>query len=123
MLLDIIGMDYQKLSDDTFELDMKIRFAAICDRSGQIICGGMRGGTKSLLSPDQTKTSVLQAWNRWKLRDTMENSIGKGKYAMAEYEKVRRFTIPVDTEHLLLVSTEVNADLNMIYDILKLIHG
>jgi hypothetical protein len=53
----------------------------------------------------------------------MENSIGKGKYAMAEYEKVRRFTIPVDTEHLLLVSTEVNADLNMIYDILKLIHG
>ena len=42
---------------------------------------------------------------------------------MAEYEKVRRFTIPVDNEHLLLVGTEVDADLNMIYDILKLIHG
>ena len=63
MLLFIIVMDYQKLSNDTFELDKKIRFAAICDRSGEIKYGGMRGGTNSLLSPDQTKTSVLQAWN------------------------------------------------------------
>jgi hypothetical protein len=123
MLLYMIVMDYQKLSNDTFDIDRKIRFAAICDRSGEIKYGGMRGGTNSLLSPDQTKTSVLQAWNRWKLRDTMESTIGKGKYAMAEYEKVRRFTIPVDSEHLLLVSTEVDADLNMVYDILKLIHG
>jgi hypothetical protein len=83
---------------------------------------GVREGTKSLLSQEQTEESVLQAWNRWKLRDTMESRIGKGKFAMAEYEKVRRFTIPVDNEHLLLVSTEVDADLNMIYNILKLIH-
>ena len=53
----------------------------------------------------------------------MEGSIGKGKFAMAEYEKVRRFTILVDNEHLLLVSTEVDTDLNIIYDILKLRHG
>lgn len=39
MLLYIIVMDYQKLSNDTFELDKKIRFAAICDRSGEIIMG------------------------------------------------------------------------------------
>ena len=32
---------------------------------------------------------------------------------MAEYEKVRRFTIPVDNEDLLLVSTEVDSDLNI----------
>ena len=38
---------------------------------------------------------------------------------MAEYEKVRRFAIPVDNEHLLLISTEVDAELNMIYDTLK----
>ena len=75
-----------------------------------------------MLPPDLTKASVLQAWYRWKLRDAMESSIGKGRFAMAEYEKVRRFAIPVDNEHLLLVSTEVDAKLNMIYDILKQIH-
>jgi hypothetical protein len=53
----------------------------------------------------------------------MESTIGKGKFAMAEYEKVRRFTIPVDNEHLLLVSTEVDADLSIIYRILKLVHS
>ena len=78
--------------------------------------------SNSLLSPDLTKASVLQAWNRWKLRDTMKSSIGKGKFAMAEYEEVRRFTIPIDNEYFLLVSTEIDTELSMIYDILKLIH-
>ena len=56
------------------------------------------------------------------LRRPETQSIGKGKFAMAGCEKVKRFTIPVDNEHLLLVSTEVEAELNIIYDILKLIH-
>jgi hypothetical protein len=116
-------MDYSKLCKDIFDLDQKIRFAAICDRSGQVKYGGLREGTKSLLSSEQTKESVLQAWNRWNLRNAMESKIGKGRFAMAEYEKVKRYTIPVDNEHLLLVSTEVNADLNIIYNILKLSHG
>ena len=42
------------------------------------------------------------------------------KFAMAEHEKVR-FTIPVDNEHLLLVSTKVDSDHNIFYNILKLI--
>ena len=52
----------------------------------------------------------------------MESSIGKGRFSMTEYEKVKRFTVPIDNEHLLLVSTEVDADLSIIYNILKLIH-
>ncbi len=52
----------------------------------------------------------------------MKSSIGKGKFAMAEDERVRRFAILADNEHLLLRSTEVDAELNMIYDTLKLIH-
>ena len=107
---------------DIFGLDQKIRFAAVCDRTSDIKHGGQREGVRSFLSTEQTRQSVQQAWNRWKLRGAMESTIGKGKFAMAEYEKVRRFTIPIDNEHLLLVSTEVDADLNIIYKILKLIH-
>jgi hypothetical protein len=114
-------MDYSRLCKDIFDLDQKIRFAAICDRTGETKYGGLREGITSLLSSDQTKESVLHAWNRWKLRNAMESSIGKGRFSMTEYEKVKRFTIPVDNEHLLLVSTEVDADLSIIYNILKLI--
>ncbi|HJT84019.1 MAG TPA: DUF6659 family protein [Nitrososphaeraceae archaeon] len=115
-------MDYSWLCKEIFRIDQKIRFAAICDRNGEIKYGGLREGLTSLLSSDQTKESVQQAWNRWKLRNAMESSIGKGKFSMTEYEKVKRFTLPVDNEHLLLVSTEVDADLSIIYNILRLIH-
>ena len=54
-------MDYQKLSKGTFDLDRMIRFAAICDRTGEIKFGGVHEGTYGLLSLDQTKASVLQA--------------------------------------------------------------
>jgi hypothetical protein len=49
--------------------------------------------------------------------------VGKGRYAMAEYEKVKRITIPLeDNSHLLLVTTGVNADHSKIIEqVLKLV--
>jgi hypothetical protein len=76
-------MDYSRLCKGIFDLDQKIRFAAICNRTGEIKYGGQCEGVRSYLSLEQTKESVQQAWNRWKLRDAMESTIGKGKFAMA----------------------------------------
>jgi ribosomal protein L25 (general stress protein Ctc) len=43
--------------------------------------------------------------------------VGKGRYAMAEYEKLKRITIPLDDDsHLLLITTEVDADHDKIID-------
>jgi hypothetical protein len=53
----------------------------------------------------------------------MEITRCNGKQDWKRKVCVKRFTIPVDNEHLLLVSTEVDADLSIIYNILKLIHG
>ena len=49
--------------------------------------------------------------------------VGKGRYAMAEYEKVKRITIPLeDNSHLLLITTRVNADHSKkIEQVLKLV--
>jgi len=47
---------------------------------------------------------------------------GKGKYAMTEYEKIKRITIPLDDEHLLLITIEVEADhAQIISNVLKLL--
>jgi len=40
----------------------------------------------------------------------LATKVGKGKYAMAEYEKIKRISIPSDVDHLILVTTEVAAD-------------
>ena len=115
-------MDYGKLCKEILDLDPKIRFAGICDDTGETKFGGQREGIKNLLSPEETKRSNLQALARWALRNSLSPKVGKGKYAMAEYEKVKRITIPLDNSHLLLVTTEVNADHSRLIDqVLKLV--
>jgi hypothetical protein len=117
-------MDYDKLCKDILDLDSKVRFAGVCDESGEIRFGGQREGVKNLLSPDETKKSNLQAMARWGLRNSLAPKVGRGKYAMAEYEKIKRITFPLGPEHLLLVTTEVDAQhVNVIDRILKRLEG
>ena len=117
------AMDYGKLCKWILELDPKIRFAGVCDDTGEIKFGGQREGVQNLLSSEETKRSNLQALARWALRNTLSSKVGKGRYAMAEYEKVKRITIPLkDNSFLLLVTTEVNAHHSRIIEqVLKLV--
>ena len=115
-------MDYDSLCKHILNVDPKVRFAGICDDSGEIKYGGQREGIKNLLSPEETKRSNLQALARWGLRNALAAKTGKGKYAMAEYEKIKRITVPLENDHLLLVTTEVEADHGrIINNVLKLL--
>jgi hypothetical protein len=115
-------MDYDSLCKHILNVDPKVRFAGICDESGEIKYGGQREGIKNLLSPEETKRSNLQALARWGLRNVLASKIGQGKYAMAEYEKIKRITVPLENDHLLLVTTEVEANhIGIINNVLKLV--
>ena len=107
-------MDFNRLCKEILGLESKIRFAGVCDDSGEIKYGGQREGIITLLSPDETKRSNLQALARWALRNSLSPKVGKGRYVMAEYEKIKRITFPLEGDHLLLVTTEVDADHNKI---------
>jgi hypothetical protein len=113
---------YDRLCKEILNLDPKIRFAGICDDTGEIKYGGQRKGVKNLLSPEETKKSNLQALARWGLRNALAPKVGKGRYAMAEYEKIKRITIPLEDDNLLLVTTEVEVDhVKIINDVRKLV--
>jgi hypothetical protein len=109
-------MDYVKLCKDILDIDPKIRYAGVCDDTGETKYGGQRQGVQNLLSPEETKRSNLQALARWALRNALAPKIGKGKYALAEYEKLKRITVPLENYHLLLVTTEIEADHQKIID-------
>ncbi len=114
-------MDYDQLCKFILDMDPKIRFAGICDESGEIIYGGQRSSVKNLLTSEESKRSLQQAWARWRLRNELAHKIGRCKYAMAEYEKIKRITIAIDESHLLLVTTDVSADhTRIINEILKM---
>lgn len=110
------NMDYDNLCKEILEQDENIRFAGVCDDTGQIRYGGQRQGVNNLLSSEETKRSNLQALARWSLRNSLAPKIGNGRYAMAEYEKIKRITFPLENFHLLLITTEVQADHGKIID-------
>src|SRR5215218_5513829 len=103
-------MDYQKLQVDIMNIDPKIRLVTICDINGKVMFSNHRQGVKNLLSTEESKESLELAANSWKIRSKLAPKIGKGKYVLAEYEKIKRITIPLGDNHLLYITTEVSAD-------------
>lgn len=92
------------------EIDPKVRFATIFDTNGIILYSAHRDGVTNLLSPDENQKSLDQAISAWKARDEFTSKIGKGKYVLAVYEKIKRITMPLDDEHFLYITTEASAN-------------
>ena len=112
-------MDYDKLSKDILDLDSKIRFVGVCADSGETRYGYQREGVKNLLSHDESKKSNLQAMTRWGLRNSLATKICRGRHTMAEDQKIMRMTIPLSIDHVMLITTEVTAILEIINNLLK----
>lgn len=111
-------MDYRKLYQDIMDLDPNIRLVTICDANGKVVYSDHRTGVKNLLTPEESKKSLELAINAWKTRSELSPKIGQGKYVLAEYERLKRITMPLSNDpenHLLYITTEPQADhLNVI---------
>jgi hypothetical protein len=117
-------MNYQKLQTDIMNIDPKIRLVTICDINGKVMFSDHRQGVKNLLSPEESKESLELAVNSWKIRSKLAPKIGKGKYVLAEYEKIKRITMPFGDDLLLYLTSEPQADhFNIINRIRKLEAG
>jgi len=92
------------------EIDPKIRFATIFDMDGKVMFSAHRDGIENLLTSEESKRSLQLAINAWKSRNEVSDKIGKGKYALVEYEKLKRITMPLDSNHILYITTDVEAD-------------
>src|ERR671925_1746059 len=109
-------MDYKRTYDDIMNIDPKIRLVTICDLGGKIMHSGHRQGVTNLLTPEESKKSLDLAINAWKVRSELAPKIGKGRYVLAEYEKIKRITMPLGNNRLLYITTEVEADHSKIID-------
>lgn len=117
-------MDFNRLFTDILKIDSTIRYAAIQNHNGEKICGGFRDNVRPILSDDELKMMHYYASQRWHTRKNIEHKLGNIKYAMAEYDKLKRISFPIDKNHLLMLATEINTDhTNVINKVLKLIHG
>jgi len=109
-------LDYDKFCSQILDAEPKIRFATVYDEWANKIGGGMRDGVENLLSPHTENELVNISTLDWKARKDMSKWLGKTKYTLAEYDKVKRFSFYLGDDHLLLVSTEKDCDTNTVVD-------
>ena len=95
---------------DIVNIDPRIRLVTICDSKGNVMLSRHRSGVQNLLDKEQSKKSLDLAMDSWRERSDISQQIGKGKYVLAEYEKIKRITLPFGENLLLYLTTEVDAD-------------
>ncbi|HET6516682.1 MAG TPA: hypothetical protein VFG25_00435 [Nitrosopumilaceae archaeon] len=69
----------------------------------------MRGGITNLLTPQETEKSLRDTYSRWEMRQSLSPKLGRPIYAMAQFEKIKRITIPFTKRGVILVSMEPQA--------------
>ncbi len=102
-------MSFERLLEQIMDTDKHIRYATICDMEGNEVQTRIRDGVTPLLNEDETKETLRYAVNAWKARNKFAPKIGKGKYVLAVYENLRRLTLPLGSNHMLLVTWGTDA--------------
>ncbi|MEK0320378.1 MAG: hypothetical protein QQN61_04710 [Nitrosopumilus sp.] len=110
----MINLEYEKICDEILECDEKIRYVGVYDYGE--LHDKMRSGLKSHLSREETELSLSQAIYRWSTRKKTAGKIGNPIFALAKYEKIFRITVPTSGAGLILISTELDADVIKIID-------
>ena len=92
--------------DKILAIDENIRFVAISDLDGNLIASKSRPGANLYLTPESTKDTLHHAASAWKSRMKHFDEIGRGLYTIAVYEKLRRVTMPLSNDKILLVTID-----------------
>ncbi len=115
--------EFYTVYNSIMNLDDKVRFVTVLDSNGEILFGGQREGIQNYLSDEDQKKSIKHVTDAWFNRNQFSSGIGNGKYAMAEYEKVKRFTFPLkNSRNIVYITTEPDVDhCSFVEDVLKII--
>ena len=112
--------DEGRLVSMLLEANKNVRYACICDSEGKILWNSRRNDIQSMLTLQDTRDSIKKACENWMERDKLSEKIGRGRYAIVDYEKLKRITIPLKNNHLLYMHVEPDKPA-YIGDILKII--
>jgi hypothetical protein len=100
-------ISYDEICEVLLRIDPSIRYVGILD--GEKIIFRKRTGLYSLLNTSENIKSATHALMRWQSRRVFAAKFGMPIYAMAEYKLVKRITMQIKGNTLLLVSTDKDA--------------
>ena len=100
----VVDLEFEKFCTKILRLDKNIRYVGIYYKSNLYI--KMRDDVSNLLTPQETEKSLQDTYSRWETRQSLAPKLGMPLYAMAEYEKIKRITIPFGKRGIILISME-----------------
>ena len=109
-------INYDELSKQISDLEPQIRFAAIVNSKGELIAGGQKNSVEKILDNDEINMSIHYALQKRDLYTNLAYKIGRERYSITEYEKVTMISIPINSQELLLISTEPRVNYFTIID-------
>jgi hypothetical protein len=97
---------FEKICNDIFALSPTIRSAAVIDKMGKLVAGGMRKGIKSMEDTENTQKLYVEFALRSIMREDFDEEFGKTIYSFSEREKIKLASFPLDDKHILRVSID-----------------
>ena len=117
-------MNYDKLCKDIFEIDSSVRFVNVYNKNGEVVSGGMHKDKESLLNREEGLMSLYYSKHIFEKHKNLSHRIGKERYSMTEYQKVKMISISLQDGNLLLISIETKSDhCKMIDNMLKVVEN
>ena len=100
-------ISYDEICEILLRVDSSIRYVGILD--GEKITFRKRTGLYSLLNTSENIKSATHALMRWQSRRVFASKFGMPLYTMTEYKLIKRITMQLKGNIMLLVSTDKDA--------------
>lgn len=101
----MMQVQYDKICNEAFKFDRRVRFASILDESGRTIAGGMRKGIPSLEPQSEDLRLIANITIQLSTDKTWDKYFGKTQFTFIKREKLSMITFPLG-KMLMLVSSE-----------------
>lgn len=109
-------INYDELSKQILALDPQVRFAGVANSKGEMVASGQKDDIEKILVGDEVNMSIHYALQKRDLYANLEYKIGRERSSITEYDIVTMISIPINSNELVLISTEPRADYLKIID-------
>ncbi len=103
-------MNVTTLAQKILKTSKAVRYVSVVSLNGKLLISAHRRTAKTTLSKAESKASLLMAARGWKQRKSLAKKIGRCKYVLAEYDRVKRITLPAGKNHLIYITTDPKAN-------------
>ena len=103
-------MQVDTLAAKILKSSKSIRYVTVASLNGKVLISAHRKTVKTNLSKAESRQSLLMAARSWKQRKSLAKKIGRCKYVIAEYDRVKRITLPAGKNHLIYITTDPKAN-------------